>query len=100
MSTSIGPSLGRRLPRVHSKLQLQVLALYRKCLRAAIAKPEEQRLQTVHYVQAEFRKSASSIAMKDFIRIEYLLRRGQRQLAAFAKPEVSVVQLISAPRSG
>jgi succinate dehydrogenase assembly factor 1 len=82
-----------------SGLQLQVLTLYRKCLRAAIAKPEEQRLQTVHYVQTEFRKHASSIATKDFIRIEYLLRRGQRQLEAFAKPEVSVVQLVSAPRA-
>ncbi|XP_060114038.1 succinate dehydrogenase assembly factor 1, mitochondrial [Heteronotia binoei] len=58
----------------HSKLQLQVLSLYRNFLRAAKDKPG-----FLPRIRAEFRKHAQ-IPRADVMRIEYLLRRGQRQL--------------------
>ncbi|XP_032632101.1 succinate dehydrogenase assembly factor 1, mitochondrial [Chelonoidis abingdonii] len=58
----------------HSKLQKQVLSLYRQFLRASKEKPG-----FLPRIQAEFRKNAS-IPRMDVMHIEYLLRRGQRQL--------------------
>uniref|UniRef100_A0A452I0K9 Complex 1 LYR protein domain-containing protein n=1 Tax=Gopherus agassizii TaxID=38772 RepID=A0A452I0K9_9SAUR len=58
----------------HSKLQKQVLSLYRQFLRAGKEKPG-----FLPRIQAEFRKNAS-IPRMDVMHIEYLLRRGQRQL--------------------
>ncbi|XP_027686993.2 succinate dehydrogenase assembly factor 1, mitochondrial [Chelonia mydas] len=58
----------------HSKLQKQVLSLYRQFLRASKEKPG-----FLPCIQAEFRKNAR-IPRMDVMHIEYLLRRGQRQL--------------------
>ncbi|XP_055519733.1 succinate dehydrogenase assembly factor 1, mitochondrial [Leucoraja erinacea] len=58
----------------HSKLQKQVLKLYKQFLRAAKDKPGFLPL-----IQEEFRKN-SQIPRKDVMHIEYLFRRGQRQL--------------------
>ncbi|XP_048378361.1 succinate dehydrogenase assembly factor 1, mitochondrial [Stegostoma tigrinum] len=58
----------------HSKLQKQVLSLYKQFLRAAREKPGFLPL-----VCSEFRKN-SQIPRTDVMHIEYLLRRGQRQL--------------------
>ncbi|TFJ95790.1 Mical3 protein [Platysternon megacephalum] len=58
----------------HSKLQKQVLSLYRQFLRAGKEKPG-----FLPQIQAEFRKNAS-IPRMDVMHIEYLIRRGQRQL--------------------
>ncbi|XP_054855944.1 succinate dehydrogenase assembly factor 1, mitochondrial [Eublepharis macularius] len=58
----------------HSKLQQQVLSLYRNFLRAAKDKPG-----FLPRIRAEFRKHAQ-IPRTDILLIEYLLRRGQRQL--------------------
>ncbi|XP_067830919.1 succinate dehydrogenase assembly factor 1, mitochondrial [Heptranchias perlo] len=58
----------------HSKLQKQVLNLYKQFLRAAKEKPGFLPL-----IQNEFRKH-SQIPRTDVMHIEYLLRRGQRQL--------------------
>ncbi|XP_028839835.1 succinate dehydrogenase assembly factor 1, mitochondrial [Denticeps clupeoides] len=58
----------------HSNLQKQVLALYRQFLRAGREKPG-----FVPRIRAEFREKAS-IRHTDIVRIEYLYRRGQRQL--------------------
>ncbi|XP_038642176.1 succinate dehydrogenase assembly factor 1, mitochondrial [Scyliorhinus canicula] len=58
----------------HSKLQKQVLNLYKQFLRAAKAKPGFLPL-----IRDEFRKN-SQIPRTDVMLIEYLLRRGQRQL--------------------
>ncbi|XP_078097915.1 succinate dehydrogenase assembly factor 1, mitochondrial isoform X2 [Mustelus asterias] len=76
----------------HSKLQKQVLNLYKEFLRVAKTKPGF--LPLIH---TEFRKNAQ-IPRTDVMHIEYLLRRGQRQLdlvrqsntkrlAAFARPD-------------
>ncbi|MEE6458528.1 hypothetical protein FKM82_000325 [Ascaphus truei] len=58
----------------HSKLQKQVLNLYKQFLRAGKAKPG-----FLPRIQDEFRKNAK-IPKMDVMHIEYLLRRGQRQL--------------------
>ncbi|KAF0022534.1 hypothetical protein F2P81_025160 [Scophthalmus maximus] len=58
----------------HSKLQKQVLALYRHFLRAGRDKPG-----FVPRIRDEFRENAC-IKRTDVMYIEYLYRRGQRQL--------------------
>jgi len=71
----------------HSKLQLQVLALYRQCLRVARDKPG-----AADYVRSEFRSNAS-INKSEVMRIEHLLRKGQRQLEGLQKPTTTGVGL-------
>lgn len=63
----------------HSKLQLQVLALYRACLRVARNKPG-----ATEYVHQEFHKNAL-IPKTEVMKIEHLVRRGQRQLESLKK---------------
>ncbi|KAJ5638881.1 hypothetical protein N7528_001271 [Penicillium herquei] len=63
-----------------SGLQRDVLSLYRQCLRAIRTKP------TV-YRRAEFQKHLS-VSKKDFNTIEYLLRKGHRQLEMYASPGI------------
>ncbi|XP_044527144.1 succinate dehydrogenase assembly factor 1, mitochondrial [Gracilinanus agilis] len=58
----------------HSRLQRQVLGLYRELLRAARGKPGAEAR-----VRAEFRERAR-LPRGDVQRIEYLYRRGRRQL--------------------
>lgn len=58
----------------HSKLQKQVLSLYRHFLRSSKDKPG-----FLPQIRAEFRKNAR-IPRTDVMHIEYLVRRGQRQL--------------------
>ncbi|XP_027711266.1 succinate dehydrogenase assembly factor 1, mitochondrial [Vombatus ursinus] len=58
----------------HSRLQKQVLSLYRELLRAARGKPGAEAR-----VRAEFRQQAR-LQRTDVLRIEYLYRRGRRQL--------------------
>ncbi|XP_029986193.1 succinate dehydrogenase assembly factor 1, mitochondrial [Sphaeramia orbicularis] len=58
----------------HSKLQKQVLSLYRQFLRSARHKPG-----FVQRIRDEFRQNAA-IKKTDVMHIEYLYRRGQRQL--------------------
>ncbi|XP_068460415.1 succinate dehydrogenase assembly factor 1, mitochondrial [Clinocottus analis] len=58
----------------HSKLQKQVLALYRLFLRAGRDKPG-----FVPRIRDEFRENAR-LKKTDVMHIEYLYRRGERQL--------------------
>ncbi|XP_067279072.1 succinate dehydrogenase assembly factor 1, mitochondrial isoform X2 [Pseudorasbora parva] len=58
----------------HSKLQKQVLSLYRQFLRAAQDKPG-----FIPRIRDEFRANAA-IKKNDVMHIEYLYRRGTRQL--------------------
>ncbi|KAE8588269.1 hypothetical protein XENTR_v10022438 [Xenopus tropicalis] len=58
----------------HSKLQKQILSLYRQFLQAGKEKPG-----FVPRIRDEFRRNAK-IPKTDVMHIEYLLRRGQRQL--------------------
>lgn len=57
-----------------SRLQRQVLSLYRELLRAGRGKPGAEAR-----VRAEFRQHAC-LPRSDVLRIEYLYRRGKRQL--------------------
>ncbi|KGO76656.1 Complex 1 LYR protein [Penicillium italicum] len=65
-----------------SGLQRDVLSLYRKCLREIRNKPEVD----VGY-RAEFQKHLS-VNKKDFSTVEYLLRKGHRQLELYATPGI------------
>ena len=58
-----------------SQLQREVLKLYRNFLVACKDKPKETRI----IVESEFRKNAN-VKRTDTIMIEYLLRRGRKQL--------------------
>ncbi|XP_054467536.1 succinate dehydrogenase assembly factor 1, mitochondrial [Anoplopoma fimbria] len=58
----------------HSKLQKQILDLYRSFLRAGRDKPG-----FIPRIRDEFRENAR-IKKTDVMHIEYLFRRGQRQL--------------------
>ncbi|KAJ6003381.1 hypothetical protein N7451_005928 [Penicillium sp. IBT 35674x] len=68
-----------------SGLQREVLSLYRQCFREIRKKPIESRNNFKNYARAEFQKHLS-VSKKDFSTIEYLLRKGQRQLEMYASP--------------
>ncbi|CAL5867727.1 uncharacterized protein PFLUO_LOCUS1946 [Penicillium psychrofluorescens] len=75
-----------------SGLQREVLSLYRQCLREIRKKPttehtQESRANFKAYARAEFQKHLS-VNKKDFGAIEYLLRKGQRQLELYAAPGI------------
>ncbi|EDO48517.1 predicted protein [Nematostella vectensis] len=65
----------------HSKIQKQVLSLFRQFLRESRSKPG-----FTDHIRAEFRKHAA-LPRTDGLRIEYLLRRGERQLKELKKVE-------------
>ncbi|KAG1683852.1 hypothetical protein DVH05_012734 [Phytophthora capsici] len=67
--------------KVHSGLQLQVLALYKKALHAAKRKDGD----TLRYVRQRFREDAATVNRKDFVVIEYMLRKGERDLKMLDK---------------
>lgn len=69
-------------------MQKQVLSLYRSFLRAARIKPPESRKDIESFVGAEFRKYAQ-MDKKEFQSIEFLLRRGNKQLEMLKSPGVS-----------
>ncbi|KAF2499160.1 hypothetical protein BU16DRAFT_454250 [Lophium mytilinum] len=71
-----------------SGLQRDVLALYRQCLRAARAKPAETRKNFEDFTRKEFREHIH-LNKKDFSTIEYMLRRGNRQLEIYADPGIT-----------
>jgi len=66
-----------------SKLQIQVLSLYKQCLRAAESKPGFR-----FNVQSEFRRNAR-IPRTDTMRIEQAVRNGFRKLKMMNDPNVS-----------
>lgn len=88
-----------------SRLQRQVLSLYRELLRAGRGKPGAEAR-----VRAEFRQHAS-LPRSDVLRIEYLYRRGRRQLqllrsghakamGAFVRPQGPTEESSGAGASG
>ncbi|XP_023763115.1 succinate dehydrogenase assembly factor 1, mitochondrial [Lactuca sativa] len=70
---------GSRAPKL-SGIQKQVLSLYRCFLRTTRSKPQENRAHMESIISGEFRKNSKLIDRKDFLHIEYLLRRGKKQL--------------------
>ncbi|PON96229.1 LYR motif-containing protein [Trema orientale] len=79
----MAPSSGPRL----SGMQKQVLSLYRGFLRAARSKSAEERHKIESIVSTEFRRNAKQVDRKNFIYIEYLLRRGKKQLDQLKNPD-------------
>ncbi|KAJ5715823.1 uncharacterized protein N7483_013004 [Penicillium malachiteum] len=69
-----------------SGLQRDVLSLYRQCLRAIRTKPIIGAPRLTDR-RAEFQKHIS-VSKKDFNTIEYLLRKGHRQLEMYASPGI------------
>ncbi|BBH08732.1 LYR family of Fe/S cluster biogenesis protein [Prunus dulcis] len=81
---AMGVSRGPRL----SGMQKQVLSLYRGFLRAARAKSAEDRQQIESLVSSEFRRNAKEVDRKNFLYIEYLLRRAKKQLDQLRSSDV------------
>ncbi|XP_021903887.1 succinate dehydrogenase assembly factor 1, mitochondrial [Carica papaya] len=79
----MGASNGPRL----SGMQRQVLSLYREFLRAARSKSAEDRQHIESIVSAEFRRNSKQVDRKNFLYIEYLLRRGKKQLDQLKSPD-------------
>jgi len=75
--------------RPHSAVQKQVLSLYRSFLRAARTKGA-QRANFEALVKSQFEQD-KRLSKTDFRRIEYLLRRGHRQLQIFQDPQSKAV---------
>ncbi|XP_062098681.1 succinate dehydrogenase assembly factor 1, mitochondrial [Humulus lupulus] len=78
----MAPSGGPRL----SGMQKQVLSLYREFLRAARSKSAEDRCKIESIVSTEFHNNAKQVDRKNYIYIEYLLRRGKKQLDQLKSP--------------
>ncbi|KGO39102.1 Complex 1 LYR protein [Penicillium expansum] len=71
-----------------SGLQRDVLSLYRKCLREIRNKPEVGYITSSQMgYSAEFQKHLS-VNKKDFSTVEYLLRKGHRQLELYSTPGI------------
>ncbi|RFU35182.1 hypothetical protein B7463_g1152, partial [Scytalidium lignicola] len=71
----------------YSGLQREVLALYRNCLRESRKKPATTRNHFESFARKEFEKGLR-VDKKDFGTIEYLLRKGKRQLEMYSSPGI------------
>lgn len=89
-----------------SGIQKQVLALYRSTLREAAKKDRmahssetestfvsllQQGTSTTSYAKAEFRKQTQQVKRSDFRKIEYMMRKGEKQLKVLKMPGTRVV---------
>lgn len=82
-----------------SGMQREVLGLYRGFLRAARSKFPEDRQRIESIVAAEFRRNAREVDRKNFIYIEYLLRRGKKQLDQLKSPGTTGLSSFSSKSS-
>ncbi|CAK7224146.1 hypothetical protein SCUCBS95973_005420 [Sporothrix curviconia] len=74
-----------------SGLQREVLSLYRQCLRASRTKPEDARARFEEYARTEFVKHRG-LEKRDFGAIEFLLRKGRRQLEVFSSAGITDIR--------
>ncbi|AEO66135.1 0d5c62a4-349d-41d6-8b34-0403289286d6 [Thermothielavioides terrestris] len=74
-----------------SGLQKEVLALYRQCLRECRKKPAASRKNFQVFARNEFEKNIK-IDKRDFGAIEFLLRKGRRQLDLYSLPGVKDIK--------
>ncbi|ORX45708.1 hypothetical protein DM01DRAFT_1378000 [Hesseltinella vesiculosa] len=74
-----------------SGLQQQIINLYRECFRAAKEKPVDARPRFQAFIRQEFRKH--DIRKNDFATIEYMLRKGERQLKTYRKPTMKDIHV-------
>ncbi|KAL5724316.1 hypothetical protein ACHQM5_007593 [Ranunculus cassubicifolius] len=78
-------------------LQKQILGLYRGFLRASRTKSPEERKKIEAIVSQQFHQNAISVDSKNFIYIEYLLRRGSKQLEQLQSPATVSMFTVAAP---
>ncbi|KAH8884439.1 hypothetical protein GQ53DRAFT_829688 [Thozetella sp. PMI_491] len=71
-----------------SGLQKEVLGLYRQCLRESRRKPETARSHFQLFARREFEKNVG-IDKKNFAAIEFLLRKGRRQLEIYSSSGIT-----------
>ena len=71
-----------------SGLQRSVLSLYRRCLRVARTKPRANRPNFETFARREFEK-AIHLDKKDFGTIEFMMRKGERQLEVYGEKGVT-----------
>ncbi|KAF3066599.1 Succinate dehydrogenase assembly factor 1, mitochondrial [Daldinia childiae] len=74
-----------------SGLQKDVLSLYRKCLRESRKKPVATRPHFESFIRSEFEKSIK-VDKRDFAVIEFLLRKGHRQLEMYSAPGIKDIR--------
>ncbi|KAH7274511.1 hypothetical protein B0J15DRAFT_386281 [Fusarium solani] len=74
-----------------SGLQKEVLALYRNCLRESRKKPQATRPHFENFARNEFARNLK-IDKREFAAIEFLLRKGRRQLEVYASPGIKDVR--------
>src|SRR6185437_1759623 len=79
-----------RYMRQHSKLQLHVLNLYKKFLRASARHSPSVKED----IQESFRKLSKDISKSDTFLIEYHVRRAERQLRQLETSNISGVSKI------
>ncbi|KAK3341107.1 complex 1 protein-domain-containing protein [Lasiosphaeria hispida] len=75
-----------------SGLQKQILGLYRECIRECRKKPQASRSHFQAFARNEFNRNIG-IDKKDFAAIEFLLRKGRRQLETYASPGVKDIRV-------
>ncbi|KAK1783650.1 hypothetical protein QBC45DRAFT_474261 [Copromyces sp. CBS 386.78] len=81
-----------------SGLQKEVLGLYRKCLRECRKKPEATRAHFKAFARTEFEKNIK-VDKRDFSAIEFLLRKGSRQLEVPSVARRAAEQVFHKPLS-
>ncbi|CAO3665394.1 hypothetical protein INT44_007403 [Umbelopsis vinacea] len=74
-----------------SGLQQDVINLYRSCFRAARQKPLANRPHFYTFIRQQFRQH--NLRKNDFATIEYMLRRGKRQLETYSSSSIQDVHL-------
>ena len=72
----------------YSKLQLTVFGLYKRLIRSCEGRPGFK-----EYIQSEFRKNAK-IPRKNILQIEYLIRKGEKQLKDLQKAECESINIV------
>jgi hypothetical protein len=80
----------------HSGLQLQVISLYRRAIRAALAKADGG--DSLATARASFR-AHQGVDRADFRLIEFLLRQGERKVKLLAGDRVQSARTMQADRA-
>ncbi|KIJ17686.1 hypothetical protein PAXINDRAFT_111182 [Paxillus involutus ATCC 200175] len=86
-----------------SGLQREVLALYRRqalsALRMVRTKPPHAQPKFTLFVRYAFHTQAASVSPRNVAAIEYLLRRGRRQIETYESPSIKDCQISQAMRN-
>ncbi|TQS34629.1 hypothetical protein Golomagni_04982 [Golovinomyces magnicellulatus] len=76
----------------YSGLQKEVFSLYRQCLRACREKSQDARPRFLLFTRNEFEKN-KNLNKKEFVAIEYLLRKGRRQLDLYSSSGIRDIRV-------